>query len=221
MRRLTTWSVVLMAAVALTASAQEANDNAGTRAAAFLKMESGARGAALSGAYTGLADDVDGLFWNPASIAAVEGKQLTGSQNWSFGGINHSTLAYGQRLDDNSVIAASFQGVFASIERRIGDTLEPDSEFTASTYGVGLTYARTVGDLAAGVTVKALQERFDVEDHSGLSVDVGAVYAIGKFTAGASAQNLGPKLGDSSLPMTIRAGGSMLLADDGPRFMAD
>ena len=95
------FAAVLMAA-SLGAQA-DINENAGTRAVPFLKMESGSRAAAMAGAYTGLADDADGLFWNPSGLSGIAGEQLTGTQNFSFGGINHETVAYARRLTDKGV----------------------------------------------------------------------------------------------------------------------
>ena len=213
---------VALMAVSLGARAQaDTNENAGTRAVPFLKMESGSRAAAMAGAYTGLADDADGLFWNPAGLAGIPGEQLTGTQNFSFGGINHETVAYARRLTDKGVGAASFQGAFAEIERRLGDTEEPDSLFTASTYAFGLSYSHALSDLAVGGTLKLLQERFDIENHTGVAIDVGALYSADDYSVGVSVLSLGPELDGSPLPLTLRAGGSALLADDGPLAVAD
>ena len=213
---------VALMAVSLGARAQaDTNENAGTRAVPFLKMESGSRAAAMAGAYTGLADDADGLFWNPAGLAGIPGEQLTGTQNFSFGGINHETVAYARRLTDKGVGAASFQGAFAEIERRLGDTEEPDSLFTASTYAFGLSYSHALSDLAVGGTLKLLQERFDIENHTGVAIDVGALYRADDYSLGVSVLSLGPNLDDSALPLTLRAGASALLAEDGPLAVAD
>lgn len=213
------FAAVLMAA-SLGAQA-DINENAGTRAVPFLKMESGSRAAAMAGAYTGLADDADGLFWNPSGLSGIAGEQLTGTQNFSFGGINHETVAYARRLTDKGVGAVSFQGAFAEIERRVGDTEAPDSLFTASTYAFGLSYAHALSDLAVGGTLKLLQERFDIENHSGVAVDVGALYSTDDYSVGVSVLSLGPELNDAALPLTLRAGGSASLADDGPLAVAD
>ncbi|MBT5714451.1 PorV/PorQ family protein, partial [Candidatus Poribacteria bacterium] len=170
---------------------------------------------------TGLADDADGLFWNPAGLAGIAAKQLTGTQNFSFGGINHETVAYARRLTEKGVGAVSFQGAFAEIERRLGDTEEADSLFTASTYGFGLSYSHALSDLAVGGTLKLLQERFDIENHTGVAIDVGALYNADDYSVGVSVLSLGPELDDSALPLTLRAGGSAMLADDGPLAVAD
>jgi hypothetical protein len=203
------------------ARAQDTHENAGTRAATFLKMESGARAAALAGAYTGVSGDVDGVFWNPAGLSGVTDRQLTATQNFSFGGLNHETAAYAQRLNANAVFGAIFQGLFGEIERRAGDTLEPDSAFTASTVAFGVSYAQQLGALTVGATAKGVQERFDVERESTVAVDAGARLTLGRLVCGASVLNAGNELGDSKLPLVVRVGGSATLSKDGPLLAAD
>lgn len=201
--------------------AQEIHESAGTRAAAFLKMESGARAAALAGASTGLADDVDSVFWNPAALKGVANRQLAGTQNFSFGGLNHETIAYAQRLNPQSIWGATFQGLFGEIERRTGDTLEADSVFTASTIAVGVSYALQFGALTLGATAKGVHERFDVERETTFAADGGVLLVLGRLTCGASVLNVGGKLGGANLPRMIRVGGSAGLSPKGPLFATD
>ena len=135
-------AAALMFAAAIGAYAQvEPHEDAGTRAAAFLNMESGGRAAALAGAYTGLADDADGIFWNPSALSMIENKELTATYHMSFGGVNHSSAAYAQKLSNGGAFGVAFQGVFGEIERRAADTLEPDSSFTPGEFAFGVGYA--------------------------------------------------------------------------------
>jgi len=201
--------------------AEELHEGAGTRAAAFLKMESGSRAAAMAGAYTGVGDDVDGVFWNPSSLAGVVERQLTATQNFSFGGLNHETAAYAQRLNAHGVLGATFQGVFGEIERRAGDTPEPDSVFTASSIAFGLSYAHKIGALTLGATAKGIQERYDVERETAFALDAGARLSLGRLACGASVLNAGSKLGDFQLPLVVRVGGSAILSKRGPLVAAD
>lgn len=202
-------------------TAQEVHENAGTRAAAFLKMESGARSAALAGSSTALVGDVDSVFWNPAALKGVLSRQLAGTQNFSFGGLNHETLAYAQRLNSQSVWGVTFQGLFGEIERRAGDTLEPDSVFTASTVALGVSYALHFGALTVGATAKGVHERFDVERETTFAADGGFLLVLGRLTCGASVLNVGGQLGGANLPRMIRVGGSASLSPKGPLFAAD
>lgn len=214
-------AAVLCAAASTAAAQSAAHDDAGTRAAAFLNMESGGRAAALAGAYTGLADDVDGMFWNPGGLSMIENKQFAATYNMSFGGVNHSSAAYAQKLSNGGAFGVAFQGVFGEIERRAGDTIEPDSRFTPGEFAFGVGYAHAFGQLSLGATAKGIQQRFDVETNAGFAFDIGAVYRIDRISIGASALSLGPALGDSDLPTTFRAGVSAMIAEEGPTLAAD
>jgi len=61
------------------------NDNVGTTVFNFLKIDAGARPMALGGAFTGLADDENSLYYNPAGIVALDGKRfIAGYHNYIF-----------------------------------------------------------------------------------------------------------------------------------------
>ena len=58
--------IILLFIAATAAWSIEIHEKAGTTAAAFLKIDSGTRPMAMGGAFTGLANDINTLFWNPA-----------------------------------------------------------------------------------------------------------------------------------------------------------
>src|SRR5687767_5725272 len=47
------------------------NDNAGTSGAAFLKIAPGARPVGMGEAFTGVADDIHSVYFNPAGLAMI------------------------------------------------------------------------------------------------------------------------------------------------------
>jgi len=66
--------IIIVLSFVGTVLADENNPRAGTRAFNFLKIEVTARPVSMGGAFTGLADDESALYYNPAGIAALEGK---------------------------------------------------------------------------------------------------------------------------------------------------
>src|SRR5881397_2293255 len=64
----------------------------GTRGANFLEIGVGARALGLAGAYTGVAEGVTALYWNPAGIAELEGPAAALSIAKLYGdlGIKHN-----------------------------------------------------------------------------------------------------------------------------------
>ena len=74
-------------ALTLPAQAQAASLRSG---AVFLKIGTGARPAAMGGAYTALADDVNALYYNPGGLAQLKMREL---------GATHTEWLLGSRFD--------------------------------------------------------------------------------------------------------------------------
>ncbi|MBI3299306.1 MAG: PorV/PorQ family protein [Elusimicrobia bacterium] len=222
----------------------------GTSAAAFLKIPAGARPAAMGDAFGGLADDAHAANYNPAGLAFLEAVEAAATHDSHFQGLNHE---YGvlavpllslrdTRLKRNAwgVAAFSVKTLGASdIERRgLVETDAPVGTFGASDVSYALSYGRlVVGGLAAGGTVKLVEQTLDSANGRTAASDAGLLWRGGRVSAGAGWRNLGGKLALGStaapLPLTLYAGGSLrpapgiLLAvevrlprDDAPRFSA-
>ena len=67
--------IILVMMILLTTSMCLAKEK-GQTTAAFLKIASGARAAALGEAYVGLANDVTATYWNPAGLFQLENTQV-------------------------------------------------------------------------------------------------------------------------------------------------
>ena len=175
----------------LNAEDVDIHKNAGTSGAAFLKIEAGSRPAGLGGAFVGLADDVNAVFYNPAGLTSIEDRELTAMQNFWFAGINNESLGYAQRMG-NGVFGLSLLGAFAEIEERSEPTREPDRTFTASAFAAGLSYSYEIArDTSLGGTLKVISQQFDVEDWIGVAGDVGVLLIRRRFRLGASLRNVG------------------------------
>ena len=122
-------ALLIITAPAPSTHAVDIHDGAGTVGAAFLKIEGGSRPAGLGGAFAGLANDINTIFWNPAGLTTVHDRELTAMQHFSFADINNQTIGYAQRIE-RLVWGASFLGSFTEIERRQGPTEDPDSTVT-------------------------------------------------------------------------------------------
>jgi hypothetical protein len=190
------------------------HEDAGTTGAAFLKIEAGSRPASMGGAFAGLADDANAIFYNPAGLTSIVDRELTAMQNFWFAGINNESIGYAQRLGDGA-FGLSFLGAFAKIEERSEPTEDPMRTFTASSFALGLSYGHEiVKNVSLGGTVKFLSQQFDIEDWTGVAGDAGVLLRINRFRAGASIQNLGvlkSEEEEDSLPLNIRVGGAFHL----------
>lgn len=184
------------------------NDGAGTVGAAFLKIEGGSRPAGLGGAFTGLANDINTIFWNPAGLTAVQDRELTAMQHFSFADINNNTIGYAQRVGQ-LVWGASFLGSFTEIERRQGPTEDPDSTATVGGFATGLSLAYPLSTaMSVGGTAKVISQQLDIQNAYGVAADVGLVLNLleDRLGIGVAVQNAGVLDGGENLPMALRAG---------------
>ena len=204
----TIYFAVIFTIIAAPGFAADIHDDAGTTGAAFLKIEGGSRPVAMGGAFAGLANDINTLFWNPAGLTAITERELTAMQNFSIAEISNQSIGYAQRVG-TGVWGISFLGAFTEIERRIGPSDEPDSLATVGGFAVGASYAYALStELSIGGTAKAISQQLDVEDSLGAAVDVGALYRLSdnRLGVGVAVQNLGFLDTDENLPLNIRGG---------------
>ena len=205
--------LIAMALLIVTAAAPGAyaisiHDGAGTTGAAFLKIEGGSRPVGMGGAFAGLANDVNTIFWNPAGLTAVHDQELTAMQHFSFADINNQTIGYAQRVD-RLVWGASFLGSFTEIELRQGPTEDPDSTATVGGSAIGLSLAYPLGTaMSIGGTVKVISQQLNIQNVYGVAADVGAVLRLldNRLGIGVAVQNAGVLDGGENLPMALRAG---------------
>ncbi len=179
----------------------------------MLREGVGARAEAMGGAYTAVVGDQTAASWNPAGIAALEGRDFLVSHHSSFQEIQqtYGGWAYG---NTRSGVALSL-GIYSvgGIEARTGPSAQPQGTFGIYDINAGLSYAKRIKKgFYAGATVRALHETIGPERASGFSVDLGVLYRFGneRLTVGASYRNLGRMealdVHRTPLPETFRAG---------------
>ena len=102
--------IICLFIIATAAWSVEIHEAAGTTAAAFLKVDSGTRPMAMGGAFTGLANDINTLFWNPAGLTSIEFREFSAMQNFSVADINSQAIGYAQRLIKRLRLVSVFRG---------------------------------------------------------------------------------------------------------------
>jgi len=180
---------------------------------ALLREGIGARAAAMGEAYTAVVGDQTAAYWNPAGVAALQGKDFVLMHQQSIQGINqaYGGWAYGNQKRG---LALSL-GVYSvgGFEARNAPTLEPLGTFGVYDLNAGVSYAQRFGQRTYfGFGVKALHENIASESAWGVGVDLGLMYQPGipGLTVGATYRNLGRMepldLERTPLPRTIRLG---------------
>ena len=146
---------------------QNPTTRVGTRGANFLEIGVGARGLALGGAYTALAEGVTALYWNPAGIAELEGPAAAFSIADLYGdaGISHTFAGGIMPVGSNGAFGIALTQLSSGDIQRTTE-LFPDggdpafgNTFSYTASAAGLYYARRLTDrLGLGVGVKFATE---------------------------------------------------------------
>lgn len=149
----------------------------GQAAYTFLKIGTDARAEAMGGAYTGLADGMGALFYNPAGAALAAPRQVVATYNNWVTDIQSGFLGGLWQLGADGRIGASIQylnyGNFRAANAQ-GDRL-PD--FGASDVAMSVTWARPAATHSSfGATARLIAESIDNESSWGLAVDFGFLH---------------------------------------------
>lgn len=181
--------------------------------AQFLRIVPSAKPASMGEAYVGAANDIYGVYYNPASIGKLSTKQAVATYNSLFEGISYIYASYGQPLQSGGAIAAQLGYMsYGSVEKYVGGqsqgSVSPTSMFISASYGMEM---KSNPGLFIGGSVKMIQETLDTSANA-FALDAGVLYTLQGQPAviGASISNLGSgmkfKEESGSLPMVIRAG---------------
>lgn len=188
-------------------------DNPASTGLSFLKLGAGSRAVAMGEAFTAIANDVSGTYWNPAGLANLSGTELMFTHNKWLQDITNEFAAFGFRAGKNAFGVSFISNTIGGIERRVIASAEPLDVLTAHDIVFGLSYARGIGEnLSLGTTFKYLYQKIYIESASGLAADLGLQYIIPLYglKTGVVLQNFGfvSKLHEEStkLPQTIRLG---------------
>jgi hypothetical protein len=197
------------------------NSQVGTSRASFLKIGPGARPEGMGEAYTGLADDIDAIYYNPAGLATIKSPELIGMHMQWFQSIQYEYAAFAYPTQNHGTWGFAVTDLHTNnIDARTGDTDAPDGQFSAIEGAYWLSYANHVTDkLSLGANAKFIRETIDTTNANAYAADGGALYETGwkGVKLGASVQNIGTqvKLVNEAdpLPLLVRAGGSIPLRE--------
>ncbi len=199
----------------------------GTTGAQFLRLGAGARPVAMGGAYTAIADDVNGPQYNAAGIAWAKHKEAVASYIDYLEGISYSYLGYIHPLQNGSTLglAVAYLNSGAIDQTDLaGNTI---GTFSSAQSLLLLTYAKTAGTkFSWGTNLKVFQQKIEEEKANGYALDFGVIYKIRpRLAFGVNVQNLGPGVKfvqeKDPLPLTIKAGAVYIFVEDVLTLSAD
>lgn len=200
-------SILLCAAPALSGDVYR---DAGAGAFSFLKIDPGARAAALGG--TALLNSGEScVFTNPALLADLPGASMTAGHNQWYGDAVQNFLAWNFPLGSFRCAAGARFVHVGNLEMREGATSEPVTTFSAWDLSIHGAAGVRLGMFDLGLGLKVLREKIWTESASGFAADLGvAVRPADDLYLAFAVQHAGPSVTmveeDYRLPVTWRTG---------------
>ncbi len=183
----------------------------GTTTADILKINSGARPAAMAGVYTALGDDAYAVQYNPAGIAKIQASQAIFTHLDSLADISYEYFIFATAVGTDGALAAAFTYRYMPpIDNQNGNPPANSNDLLGA-----LSYGRKLGDnIRAGLTLKYLQSTLAQYSAGAVMGDIGLQLDRLPFglKAGLAVQNIGPGMtfnpasSPDPLPMFIRFG---------------
>ncbi len=218
---------MLLLTLTVPAPARAGGEAAGTTAAGFLSVGTGASVLGRGGATLGLGGDLAIVPWNAAALGWLDGTQIAlahatladqTQQEWAAVGGRAGRSALRWSLDGLYQSEGSFEG------RDAGNNAT--SSFDVSSMALGLHLAHPLGPFATvGVGGKYVGENLGSVSGTGYAMDAGLQLRAGILGAGVAVTNLGGGMsyGGASydLPMNVGLGAALDLPLTGLRLALD
>ncbi len=185
-----------LAAAAAGAGDALAQSKVGTTTAQFLRIEPSARTAAMGNAGAALAGGIDGIYFNPGAIGAIEGPTFQFTHAFWFADIAYDYAAAALPLPKWGTVFASLTSLGSgeidvrTVERPLGT----GERFTTSDLALGLGYGLRLSDrFSAGIQANYVRQRIWHTTQTVFTFNLGTLYRVGTngFTIGSAISNLG------------------------------
>ena len=134
-------------------------EEAGTAGAQFLKIGCGVRAIGMGEAYTGVADEVNAVYWNPAGLNHVKNIQVSAMHAVWLEEMNYDYFAYAHPLSLlGGVIGVSINYLSIGGMDRLDEYGVVDGTFSPYDAAVNVAYAREFGPIMSGINLKFIKQ---------------------------------------------------------------
>ena len=161
---------------------------------AFLEVPTGARAAALGGAYSSLTSGVESAYWNPSRLSTAQGLAIAGGHSELFEKLRHDYFAVGGHMFGGG-IAASIRALYSEPIDERDDVGNLVGSFGSHDLELGLGYGHSVGSgVSLGGSAAIVRERISNEAAQTYSFGLGASWEpamLPGLRVAAAGQNVG------------------------------
>lgn len=179
----------------------------GTSGADFLNIGPGVRSSGLGDAFTAVADETSGVFYNAAGPGFAFSPEIQTMYTLWVGDLYYSYLGYSYPTL-HGTYGAGLQYLSGPSAPKFVDGTRMDT-FNFSNGAANLSYSFLLSETGAmGINLKGIQSVVDSNSEQTLTGDFGILFRTPEegFSFGMSGQNLFGKIGNDRLPLTMRMG---------------
>ncbi len=197
------------------------NDDAGTTGFNFLKVTYSTRAAAMGNAYTGLSNDADAVFFNPAGLVEARGGEVATSYMSYIDGFQGGSLSYLMANNPNRRVAFFTKyltrgDITKTLVDDSGNYAGEDGTYASTDLELGATIAFRINDVInLGINAKYIHESIDDASAGAAVLDVGLLHQTTNqnLKLGLALRNIGKQLSyysddeyDEGLPTLVEVG---------------
>jgi hypothetical protein len=175
------YSLLIVAGLALAAGSAVAQTKVGSTLGTFLRIEPGARGAALGNAGSALPGDIEAIYYNTGSLGQLEHSAVLYSHADWFAGISHDYIGV-------AVPVRGFGNLYTSVtalnsgEIMVRTVDQPEGtgvNYTVSNVALGLGYGRKITErFSAGLQANYVTERIWNTSQKTMTFNLGTLYRL-------------------------------------------
>lgn len=220
-------AVALCLTLFIGASEVRAQAKVGTTGAQFLELGVSARAMGMAEAFTAVTDDITAVYYNPAGLVYMYGREATFSYismpaeiGYYFGAIGFPMESIGGVLGLSAYTLTSGDMIETGYINGSDPELGTGRIFSYDDFAFAVSYGRYLTDrFSVGVSVKYIGEFTHDYSASGWSADVGTNYDTGfrNFTIAMVITNFGPDMRmiaeDYPLPINFKFGAAINVID--------
>jgi hypothetical protein len=185
----------------------------------FLRLDNGARSAALAGSFVSVTDDPIVIFYNPAGLGTLNSKQASFGFLKHLLDINSGYVAYGQQFRDWGWFGAGVSYINYGSFTEMDDVGNRLGTFHASEIALLASYSNLLEEnIHYGVSLKLIYSSIADSRSAAAAVDIGGLYIVEaeQITIGASLLNIGRQINSyietrEDLPLDLKVGFSKRL----------
>lgn len=180
----------------------------------FLRTDYGARAAALAGGYVASYDDINAMFYNPASIKELQDIPVSFTFFKHLLDINAATLSSSYYFEGIGRFALGIHYINYGTFVRADDFGNRTGEFDAGDIAFVLGYANDIAEnFSYGANIKFIYSSIDYRKSTAIATDLGIQYKFpeSQWSIGFSILNIGTQLTNyfdtrENLPLDIKIG---------------